>query len=721
MGLSDRYDILFEPVRIGPKTARNRFWQTPHATGFGTDFPGAMAGYREMKAEGGWGVVFTEATSIAPEVDKSPYVLGRMWDEGDVRNSRHVVDRIHERGSLAGTELEYHSSVSYVTEGRGLNSRGVIPVAGESGLAVSYAGTCGAMDVEDIEEIQELHVKAALRARDAGFDLITLHCGHAASILAHFLIPYYNTRTDEYGGSFENRARFARETVARVREAVGDSVAVGLRFGVDTLDEPMGLGDRGIRADGDAPRFIELMDDLVDYWDLVIGGFDWGQDAQSSRTAGENHEAQYVGHLKKYTTKPVVNVGRFSSPDTMVKVIRSGQCDFIGAARASISDPFLPEKIRTGAIDEIRECIGCNMCVSRANIGNGRIVCTQNATIGEEFRRGWHPERFTPAKNRDKNVLVIGAGPAGMECAMVLGKRGMDNVHLVEATDALGGCLNWITKIPGRVEWRHIIEYREHQFAKLKNVDTIFNTHLSADDVLDYGAEIVVVATGSKYILDGVSPFDRRSTDFLSVFGDRLLTPEDVLDHGKQVGERVLIVDTDGYFVGPGIAEYLARKGGHHVAIATPAEALGYYTKLTMEHSRMMADLRDVGVTVHVSSTVTAASAGTVTTCTPDSVIDLEADTVILVGQRQAQDDLYRDLRARANEWETNGVESVYRIGDCARPNFIADAIFSGHRLAREIDAPHPEQPLPFVRERRLIESHVDDFVLGGRANSSIY
>ncbi len=714
MSLDRRYGVLFEPVRIGPHTARNRFWQTPHAIGYGTDNPGSQGAYRATKAEGGWGVVFTEATSIAPEVDKTPAPLSRLWDQGDVRNLRHVVESIHEHGALAGIELEYHSSIGYMTEGRGLNARGVVPVAGQSGLPVGYAATCADMDLEDIHEIQDLHVEAALRAVDAGFDLLTFHCGHAASLLAHFLIPYYNTRTDEYGGSFENRARFTRETLTKVRAAVGPGVAVGLRFGADTLDDLVGIGERGMHADGEAPLFIEHLDDLVDYWDLVIGAYDWGQDAQSSRTASENHEKPYVGHLKKHTTKPVVNVGRFNSPDTMVDVIRAQQCDFIGAARASISDPFLPEKVRTGRIDDIRECIGCNICVSR-DMGTNRIQCTQNATSGEEFRRGWHPELFTKAANADNDVLVVGAGPAGMECAMVLGRRGMRNVHLVDAEPVIGGSLNWITRLPGRQEWRRLIEYREHQLAKLDNVTTILNTELTADEILDYGASIIVLAVGSHYERADVNPFGRRPTDFLAALGESLLTPEDVLVHGKPVGDSVVIFDTDGYFVGPGLAELFAKQG-RHVRIVTPAETVGHYTKMTMEYTRLRADLRRLGVEVIPQTTITAAEAGTVTLSSADGTQILSTDSVVHVGQRVAHDSLYRQLRSRRSEWGEMDVTAIYQVGDCVRPNFIADAIFSGHRLAREIDQPDPTRQLPFVRERRIILGTEDDFQVGARA-----
>lgn len=715
MSLEDRYSVLFESVAVGPKIAKNRFWLTPHAIGFGSDQPGSAAGYRGTRAEGGWGVVFTEATTITPNMDKTPHRMSRLWDEGDIRNQRHVVEAIQAHGALAGIEIEYNAAVGVMSENRGMVPRSPVSTPGESSLAVPYAGGLVELDQDGIEEIQQIYVSAALRAKDAGFDLITFHCGHAASLLAHFIIPYYNTRTDEYGGTLENRARFAREMLLEARRAVGPDIALGLRLGVDTLDSPLGLGDRGFRADTDAVEFIRHMDDVVDYWDLVIGGFDWTQDAQSSRTAAENHEKPYVAHLKAHTSKPVVNVGRFNSPDTMVDVIQDRQCDFIGAARAGISDPFLPEKVRQGHIEDIRECIGCNFCVSR-DLGTAPVACTQNATTGEEFRRGWHPEVFTPAQNRENDVLIVGAGPAGMECAMVLARRGLRNVHLVDASSEIGGSIDWVSRLPGRHEWRRLIEYREHQLSKLENVEVILNTQMSAEDALDYGAGIVVAATGSSYLRDGIDPMTRLPFGLDRVLGERLLTPEQVLRDEVEVGHRVVVVDSDGYFMGPGIAEKLAKEG-REVYLVTQGEHIGEYMRLTGEATRTVHDLRALGVKLRTLTSVTADAPDTVTLHHPDhGSTPVQIDQLVLVGTRGSHTELYRGLQSMRDKWQENEVHAVHQIGDCLRPNFIAEAIFSGHRLAREIDAPQPSQPLPFVRERRIIGSTDADYRLGAVA-----
>ena len=222
---------------------------------------------------------------------------------------------------------------------------------------------------------------------------------------------YYNTRSDNYGGPLANRARFWIETIERVRAEIEGEAAVAVRMAVDLTP--------GITLD-DALAFIRLADPLVDLWDVNVGSLtEWSTDSGSSRFYREGYQLEWTGRVREATAKPIVGVGRLTSPDRMAEIIRSGAWDLIGAARPSIADPFLPRKIEQGRYDEIRECTGSNACIARV-IHYGHLGCVQNPTAGEEYRRGWHPERVEPLEDPARDVLIIGAGPAGMECAIIL-------------------------------------------------------------------------------------------------------------------------------------------------------------------------------------------------------------------------------------------------------------------------------------------------------------
>ena len=707
MAREARYDILFEPIQLGPKTLKNRFWQVPHCNGAGSDRPGFQSKFRGMKAEGGWGAVFTEVCMLSPGGDVLPWVASRLWDQGDVVNLRQMTDEIHKHGALAGVELAHAGPLAENAETR-QPGKTVSQVASE----LNYMANGRALTKREIRDLRREHVDGFKRARDAGFDLLTLYVGNGTFPM-YFLYPWFNKRTDEYGGSFENRIRFTRETLEDIRSEI-DDCAIGMRFSIDTLDDPYGYGDLGVRADGDGRAFIEAFDDMVDYWDIVIGNANWGEDAGSSRFFDTNHEAKYTRIAKEVAKKPCINVGRFTDPDVMVEVITSGQCDIIGAARPSIADPFLPKKIEEGRFEDIRECIGCNVCVSRWEIGGPPIWCTQNPTSGEEYRRGWHPENFDTAANVEKPVLIVGAGPAGMEAAMVLGKRGFEAVHLVDSQPTMGGHLTWMTTMPGLHRWRSVTEYRERQIQKLPNVQFIPSTTLSADDVCDYGAEIVIFATGSHWSGSGMNTATHDLIGGADSSLPYVATPDQVVLEGKDVGERVIVVDGDGYHMASTVAELLARQG-KQVTYVTHFDLLGPYLRYTLEEQRMHERLVQLGVTIHSRVLLESFRPG-VNTLSPiwwGPQVEVEADGLVLVIGRESDCSIYDELIDDQARLEAAGITQIHLIGDAHTPGIVAQATFAGHRLAREIDQPNPDEHLPFIRERRLVGATEDDYRLG--------
>src|SRR6185503_11839776 len=398
MGCDPRHEILFEPVRIGPKTLRNRFYQVPHCTGFGVEKPWSQARHRAVKAQGGWAAVCTEYCTISAESDETPYVAARMWDDHDLQMLAVTAEQAHELGALAGIELSH-------TGAHGENSESRLPAAAPSQIAGDFAVGLvpRAMTRRDIRRVQDDWVAAARRSRTAGFDIVYVYGAHTY-LPGQFLSPHYNRRTDEYGGSLANRARFWLETLEMVREEVGDDCAVACRVAVDRR------GALGVDLD-EGLEFVSLADHMVDLWDVTVGSIgEWSLDSGPSRFYREGWQLESTARVREATRKPIVGVARMTDPDLMASVIRSGVWDLIGAARPSIADPYLPEKIRQGRVDEIRECIGCNVCISKAD-SRRHIGCTQNPTAGEEHRRGWHPEHVPPLAE-PLHALVVGAGPS---------------------------------------------------------------------------------------------------------------------------------------------------------------------------------------------------------------------------------------------------------------------------------------------------------------------
>ncbi len=437
-----------------------------------------------------------------------------------------------------------------------------------------------------------------------------------------------------------------------------------------------------------------MLAEIPDLWDVNISG--WDNDSSTARfEPNEGYQESYTAFVKTLTTKPVVGVGRFTSADTMVSQIRRGVLDFIGAARPSIADPYLPRKIDEGRIEDIRECIGCNICVAQDMMA-APIRCTQNPTQGEEWKQGWHPEKIEAAVSED-SVLVVGAGPAGLECALQLANRGYQ-VTLAEASQSLGGRINRESELPGMSSYARVRDYREYQLSQKNNVEVYLDNRLSAEDVLALEIPHVVVATGSHWRNNGCGRYHAFPIDGIATVN--ALTPDDVFA-GADIRGRVLIYDDDHYFMGSTLAERF-RQQGNEVCLLTPESMVSVWTQNTLEQGKIQARLLDLDVDIVVSHELISLTAGKATIANVYSnkhQRTLEFDTLVMVTSREPDDVLFESLQAHSDRFE-----SFRSIGDCNAPGTIAAAVYDGHSAARYLQSTEDDYTPLFVRDMPTLD-----------------
>jgi len=551
-----------------------------------------------------------------------------------------------------------------------------------------FPGQARRLDKEDIRNIRRWHRQAALRAKSAGFDIIYCYAGHNLALAMHFLLKRYNDRNDEYGGNLENRARFLRELIEDTKDAVGDTCAIAVRLAIDEL-----LGDDGITHQGEGYDIVAMLAELPDLWDVNLSA--WENDSATARFKKEGFQEKYISFVKSLTSKPVVGVGRYTTPDAMLSAVQQGIVDLIGAARPSIADPHLPKKIKENRIEDIRECIGCNICAS-ADVSIVPIRCTQNPTMGEEWRRGWHPENISPKKS-DLDILVVGGGPAGLECARALGERGYA-VVLVEARRELGGRVALESALPGLIEWRRVIDWRLSQIEKMENVSLYPESAMAADDILEVDHQHVIIATGARWRTDGVGRNQSQPIDGHNY--PHVFSPEDLMAGTIPEG-HVLIYDDDHYYMGSVLAELMLQHG-RRVTLVTPAPLVAYWSEYTLEQEHIQHRLMTSGVTLITQHMLEAIH--------PEKVIladtglgkisEIQADAVVLVTDRLPNDEVFQTLKPAQKAGQ---LQSLRVIGDAEAPHLIARAVFSGHLAAREFEETVTDGT-PFQIERTIMQ-----------------
>ena len=677
------YARLFEPVQIGPVVTKNRFYQVPHCCGMGHVRPRAHAAMRGVKAKGGWGVVSTEEAEIHPSSDLAPYAEQRIWDKKDIPALHLMTEAVHEHGALAAIELTHsgHNSTN-------LFSR--IPAMSPNAQAVNflYPKQARRMNKKDISDFRAWHRQAALNAKAAGFDIVYVYAGHGMSVAQQFILPDMNNRSDEYGGSLENRLRLTRELLEETRDAIGDSCGIAFRFAVDELK-----GKDGMQFQEEGRAVVEMLAEHPDLWDVNVS--DWSNDSQTSRFQPEEaYQMPYVEFVKSITTKPVVGVGRLTSPDLMIKLVEGGALDLIGAARPSIADPYLPNKIKEQKTDQIKECIGCNICVSSDNF-TVPIRCTQNPTMGEEWRRGWDPEYIKP-KITDQRALVVGSGPSGLECTVQLARRGYQ-VILAESENELGGRVLFESSLRGLSAWKRVVDNRVHEILQKSNIEVYKESRLKAEHIDELGINNIFLATGSSWRKDGIGRSRRKPIPGLETI--TVYSPEEAVQNYKDLkGPIVIYDDEQGYLAGV-VADHLIAKN-IEVVFVTPASVVSPWTDSTLEQKRVQAALISSGVKIMCNQSISKIENSTaqLECAYTGSITELPCETIVMVTERISDTTLYDSLVQNNLEGKTQ--YNVQIIGDAEAPGLIADAVYLGHLAAQNFEADEADiQKGMFMRE----------------------
>jgi 2,4-dienoyl-CoA reductase-like NADH-dependent reductase (Old Yellow Enzyme family) len=546
------FEALFQPIHIGTLEIKNRMivpamvTNTVHPTQDGRLTERYIA-YHEAKAKGGWGLIITEDYPVSPNAGGFLYLPG-LWDDEHIQGNLELTGRVHAAGCRIFTQI-YHA-------GRQTTSAvcGIQPVAPSAIADPTMPEIPKELTVKEIEEIVDQFVQTALRAKKAGFDGIEIHGGHGY-LIAEFLSAYTNKRTDEYGGSIHGRTKFALDIIKAIRKALGRDFPICFRLSAEEFVE----GGQTIEEAKALARLLEKAG--VDAINCSQACYTTVQYIAPSSAVPKAFSVANAQEIKKVVNIPVIGVGRINDPYVAEQIIISGRADIVAMGRASIADPDFPNKIKSGNIDEIQFCIGCNQGCIRGNERNEPVSCLVNPKTGRE-----HEMEILPAAEK-KKILIAGGGIAGCEAAIVAAQRGHD-VHLYEKGEMLGG--QWISACvpPAKRDFSTFVIWQKYQLKKY-NVSVYLNTELTKSIVEAQKPDVVMVAAGSCPSAPPIKGLDMDKVEFRKqekgsytglaceqkIAVKKNVFANDVLLGKTNVGKNVVVIG--GGLVGAETAEYL--------------------------------------------------------------------------------------------------------------------------------------------------------------------
>ncbi|MBW1901813.1 MAG: FAD-dependent oxidoreductase [Deltaproteobacteria bacterium] len=652
--MSEQFKYLFSPFKIGPVTVKNRIVSSAHGTMFADSdniLDDRYVEYQRVRAKGGAGLIIAGMMNVMFN-SRDLTFIHEVYDPKCVPMLKKLADGVHQEDGKVFVQL-CHAGRETDIELTRQPTWAPSPIPSPA----IFRAVPKEMELEDIQEVVKAFGKAAGFCKEAGLDGVELHAG-SGYLLEEFMSPHSNRRTDEYGGSMENRMRFPMEVIEAVRDAVGEDMALGIRIPLDEM-VPDGNGPEEMK---EIARMLEDTGE-IDYILIGVPFYEVLLSLGCGMQVPLGFFNSWSAQLKETVDLPIMANTRINDPVQAEKVVADGHGDLVAMTRALICDPELPNKAREGKFDEIRLCIACDQgCLGRA-FKSHPITCLQNAVVGKEKEIG----TLEPAKTR-KNIVVIGGGPAGMEAARVARLRG-HKVVLYEKENELGGQVNLAAKVPSRTEFGSCARYLIKQM-EILGVEVNLGVEVTPEMIEQENPDAVIVAAGSSPVMPPMPGFDQ----------DNVVNIRDVLAGTAEIGERVVVADGgEGHWQCVSTAEYLAESG-KKVEIVTPLMMVGMDIATTSDLPAAYVRLRAKDVVFTPNMAVTGISGNVV------ELFDVYAnaqktiegvDTLVLAMGSYANDSLYKSLKGKVKE--------IHRVGDCLAPRLALDAIYDGYNAGRVI------------------------------------
>lgn len=685
-----QFEAIFQPLTINKLTIRNRVVSTAHAEVYATD--GGMTTdryvkYYEEKAKGGCGLCICGGSSVVSiDSPQSWWSSVNLSTDRIIPHFQNLADAVHKHGGKIMIQITHMGRRS---RWDGENWPNLMSPSGIREPV--HRATCKTIEVEEIQRVIGDFAKAAARAKAGGLDGVELSAVHQ-HMIDQFWSPRVNQRTDEWGGSFENRMRFGLEVLKAVREEVGPDFVVGMRICGDEF-HPDGLNHE------DMKQIAKYYNDtgMVDFFGVVGSGCDT-HNTLANVIPNMSYPPEPFLHLaagiKEVVDVPVIHAQNIKDPNQAQRILEAGYVDLVGMTRAHIADPHLIAKIKMNQVDQIRQCVGANYCIDRQYQGLD-VLCIQNAATSREYQNMPHIIEKTEGPKR--KVVVVGGGPGGMEAARVAAERGHD-VTLIEKADTLGGQITIAAKAPQRDQIAGITRWYALELERL-GVDLRLGTAANADMIRDLRPDITILATGGR-------PFLEQNPEWGAEEG-LVVSTWDILNGTVEPGKNVLIYDTICEFSGMSAADYLSSKGSL-VEIVTddvkPGVGIGgttfptYYRSLYEKEVIMTSDLLLEKV-YREGDKLVAVLENEYTGQREERVVD----QVVVENGVRPDEALYYELKQESRNKGQIDVEALFageaqpvlaeegdgmvlwRLGDCVSQRNTHAAIYDALRLCKDL------------------------------------